>query len=116
MAAQDAAFETLLARILGHLADPLELATLASWAQCSPRALQVLFRQRLGCTPIQWLRRERLQQAHRLLEGARPGDSVAAIARRCGYRAAAHFSEDFRRQFGRTPSQVRGVQSEAHPG
>ena len=115
-ARQDEAFEALLARIRSRLADPIDLATLATWAGCSARTLQVLFRQRLSCTPIQWLRRERLQLAQRLLLQAQPGESVASIARRCGYTAASHFSEDFRRQFGRTPSQVlRGAKAAQSP-
>lgn len=114
MACRDAAFEALLARIRAHLAEPIDLATLARWGHCTPRTLQVLFRQRLGCTPIQWLRRERLQLAHRLLEQGEEGERVAAIARRCGYRSASHFSEDFRQRFGCSPAQV--LRRGARPG
>lgn len=66
----------------------------------------MVFRERLGCTPVQWLRRERLMQARRRLEHPGPGDTVAAIARASGYASASRFSGDFRRMFGSAPSQV----------
>ena len=103
---RDRAFEALLARLRAHLAEPLDLPTLETWAQRSRRELQVVFRDRLGCTPMQWVRRERLNLARRRLEQPEPGDTVASIARGCGYSSASHFSTDFRRQFQCTPFQV----------
>jgi AraC-like DNA-binding protein len=99
-------FAALLARIRAHLAEPIDLGVLESWTQRSRRELQVVFRDRLGCTPMQWLRRERLQQARRRLEHPRPDDTVAAIAAANGYRNAARFSADFRREFDLAPSQL----------
>ena len=103
---RDQAFEALLARIRAHLGESLDLATLEAWAQRSRRELQVVFRDRLGCTPMQWVRRERLQQARRRLEQPEPGDTVASIARASGYSSASHFSSDFRSQFQVTPTQI----------
>jgi transcriptional regulator GlxA family with amidase domain len=102
----DDAFAALLARIRAHLAEPIDLGVLETWAQRSRRELQVVFRDRLGCTPMQWLRRERLQQARRRLEHPLLDDTVAAIAAACGYRNAARFSADFRREFDLAPSQL----------
>lgn len=110
---REAAFEALLGRIRSHLAEPLDLGMLAAWAQCPPRRLQAIFQERLACTPMQWLRAERLRRARQLLERGAAGDTVAAIARRCGYPSAAHFSEDFRRQFGCTPSLLLRAAREA---
>jgi len=104
--AGDAAFEALLARIRANLADPLDLTTLETWAQRSRRELQVVFRDRLGCTPMQWVRHERLRWARRRLEQPEPGDTVASIARASGYSSASHFSTDFRREFQCSPSVV----------
>lgn len=103
-AGQEAAFEALLARIRSSLGDPLNLSQLEAWAQRPRRELQMVFRERLGCTPMQWIRRERLNRARRRLERPQPGDTVAAIARECGYGSAARFSADFRRIFQCTPS------------
>lgn len=103
---RDDTFAALLARIRTHLAEPIDLGVLETWAQRSRRELQVVFRDRLGCTPMQWLRRERLQQARRRLEHPLPDDTVAAIASASGYRNAARFSADFRREFDLAPSQL----------
>lgn len=102
--AQDEAFEALLVCIRSGLAQPLNLSLLESWTQRPRRELQMVFRERLGCTPMQWIRRERLNQARRRLEHPQPGDTVAAIARECGYGSAARFSADFRREFLCAPS------------
>lgn len=103
---RDRAFEALLARLRAHLGEPLDLTTLEAWSQRSRRELQVVFRDRLGCTPMQWVRRERLSRARRRLEHPEPGDTVASIARTCGYVSAGHFSTDFRREFQCTPSAL----------
>jgi AraC-like DNA-binding protein len=106
MAPHDQLFEALLARIRSNLAEPIDLNRLESWAQRSRRELQVVFRDRLGCTPMQWLRRERLQLARRRLEHPQPADTVATIASASGYTNAARFSADFRREFDLAPSQL----------
>lgn len=103
---QDTAFDALLYRLRTHLHGPLNLRALEDLSQRSRRELQMVFRERLGCTPVQWLRRERLMQARRRLEHPGPGDTVAAIARASGYASASRFSGDFRRMFGSAPSQV----------
>jgi len=103
---RDAIFEALLVRIRAHLAQPINLATLEGWSQRSRRDLQVVFRDRLGCTPMQWVRRERLRRARLRLEQPAPSDTVASIASACGYPSASRFSADFRREFRCTPSQL----------
>jgi AraC-like DNA-binding protein len=72
----------------------------------SRRALQRAFQQRFGCGPMQWLRRRRLELALEQLSRAEASDSVAAIARRCGYLNLAGFSRDFSRIYGRRPSEI----------
>jgi AraC-like DNA-binding protein len=103
---REAAFEELLNRIRAHLAEPLDLARLEGWAHTSRRSLQVVFRDRLGCTPMQWVRQQRLERALQRLKDPAPHDTVAGIARACGYASPSHFSADFRRRFQCTPSQV----------
>jgi AraC-like DNA-binding protein len=99
-------FDALLARIRSNLSEPIDLNRLETWAQRSRRELQVVFRDRLGCTPMQWLRRERLQLARRRLEHPHPQDTVASIASASGYPNAARFSADFRREFDLAPSSL----------
>jgi len=100
------AFEDLLDYLRTHLASSLSLPVLERQSGLSRRALQYLFQHRFGCTPMQWVRRERLELARYQLEHAGPEDSVWSIAVSCGYRSPSHFSADFQRQFHRKPSEL----------
>jgi transcriptional regulator GlxA family with amidase domain len=102
----DTSFEELLSRIRSHLADPLDLARLEGWAHTSRRSLQVVFQDRLGCTPMQWVRQERLNRALQRLKHPAQHDTVASIASACGYSSPSRFSADFRRQYRFSPSAL----------
>jgi transcriptional regulator GlxA family with amidase domain len=115
-AARDAAFAALLMRIRANLAGPLDLAALERYGQKSRRKLQLLFQERLGCTPMQWVRHERLLLARLRLANPRPNDTVASIARASGYASASQFSTDFRREFQSRPSELLRAARQQGPG
>lgn len=83
------------------------LASLAREVEVHPVYFARSFRRRYGCSPGQYLRRCRLEEAVRLLQDSRLG--LAEIALRCGYVDQSHFSNAFRRAFGGTPAQYRGL-------
>ncbi len=63
------------------------------------------FKAATGTSPIDWLRRERINQAKRhLLE---TDGSMAEIARQTGYYDQFYFSRDFKRMTGVSPSAYR---------
>ncbi|HEY3417616.1 MAG TPA: AraC family transcriptional regulator [Armatimonadota bacterium] len=63
------------------------------------------FRKATGATPINSLRRERINQAkRRLIEST---DSIKEIAEQVGYSDQFYFSRDFKRYTGLAPSQFR---------
>lgn len=97
-------FDRLIDYILSNLDQPLNLTVLQAQIHYSRRAIQYAFRQRLGCTATQWIRAQRLDLAHRLLSHAEPGESVAGVAQRCGYRSMSLFSIDFQQRFHVKPS------------
>jgi AraC-like DNA-binding protein len=99
-------FELMLEWASSRMTEPLSLSELEARSGYSRRALQRAFQQRFGCGPMQWLRRRRLELALEQLSRADGADSVAAIARRCGYVSAANFSRDFIRVYGRRPSEI----------
>lgn len=72
----------------------------------SRRALQYAFREKLNSTPKQWIRQQRLMEARDQLEAGSASLSVLAVALRCGYQSLSHFSTDFKREFGVSPSTV----------
>jgi AraC-like DNA-binding protein len=106
----DEAVDLAMGWMLAHLDRPISLTDLEQQVGYSRRALQLAFRRRVGCGPIQWLRRQRLEAAHSLLAAAASGQqpplSMAEVGRRCGYINASAFSRDFAQRYGVPPSRV----------
>jgi len=98
--------EQLLEWIQGHLDQPIALSDLEQRGGYSRRHLQASFQQRFGCGPIQWIRRQRLEQARLALLQADNLDTVTLIGSRYGFRNLAVFSRDFQSAFGLRPSQL----------
>jgi AraC-like DNA-binding protein len=84
----------------------LTLTDLEEKSNYSARQLQKLFREKLDCTPMQFVRRQRLAFAMERLQTATWDDSVTSIARDCGYRHTSNFTADFQKEFGVAPSVV----------
>jgi AraC-like DNA-binding protein len=99
-------FEDLLEWARANLHQPISLTQLEQRSGYSRRSLQLVFQQRFGCGPIQWIRRQRLEQARQALLHPEPDDSVGAIAARYGFSSLAVFSRDFRNHFGLRPSDL----------
>jgi AraC-like DNA-binding protein len=84
----------------------ITLTDLEEQSHYSRRQLQNLFQERFGCTPMQFVRRQRLAAAMEQLQAPEDDSTVSRIARDCGYRNISNFSSDFQRQFGVQPSMV----------
>jgi AraC family transcriptional activator FtrA len=97
----------LLEWLRTHLDQPHHLADLAARVHVSPRTLTRRFQSVTGTTPQQWLTRERVVAAQRLLEDS--DRSVEQIARRIGFSSAAHLRQLFRRHVGSSPREYRAA-------
>ena len=84
----------------------LTLTDLEEQSHYSARHLQNLFKEKFDCTPMQFVRRQRLTSAMEKLQTADFDATVTSIGRDCGYRFTSNFTTDFHRQFGVTPSTV----------
>ncbi|OBJ85556.1 AraC family transcriptional regulator [Mycobacterium asiaticum] len=102
-------------RAVAYLEDSVEKSTeniriddVAAAAQLSTRALQDAFRKHLDTTPMAYRRSIRLARAHADLRRSAvdEGTTVAAIAHRWGFGNLGRFAADYRREFGRSPSEV----------
>ena len=94
----------------------LTLTDLEERSNYSARRLQSLFKEKLNCSPIQFIRRQRLALAMARLETAGWDDTVTTISRSAGYRHLATFTRDFQREFGVNPSAVlRASRGGKHP-
>jgi transcriptional regulator GlxA family with amidase domain len=72
------------------------------------RALQYAFARHYGLSPTRYLRRVRLERAHRDLQAADPtqGDTVAAIAAAWGFATPSRFAAMYRETYGYPPSHT----------
>ncbi|WP_433536172.1 helix-turn-helix transcriptional regulator [Micromonospora sp. CA-249363] len=83
----------------------INASDIASAAHINIRALQVAFRRHLDTTPMAYLRKVRLEYAHRELISADPATtSVAKIAARWGFANHSRFTASYRATFGVAPS------------
>jgi len=91
-----------------YAGSPVTAAEVAAAAGVSIRALQYAFRSHYGITPTGYLRRVRLERAHRQLQTADPatGMTVAEAARRWGWANQAKFAAAYRAQYGVPPSHT----------
>lgn len=91
-----------------HLGDPtLDPELIARAAHISPRYLHALFAD-TGTTPMQLLKRIRLEECRRRLEDPAQGEkSIKEIISACGYRRPDQFARDFRQRYGVRAGQVR---------
>jgi AraC family transcriptional regulator, arabinose operon regulatory protein len=84
---------------------PWRVSDLARLCRLSEPHFYRKFKQATGSTPIDWLRRERINHARRrLLES---GDPIKQISEQVGYNDPFFFSRDFKRYTGVAPKNYR---------
>lgn len=97
-----------IARILKEVhADPTQPFTVESMSKragMSVAAFHNNFKRVAGTSPLQYLKRVRLERAKRLM--MYDGHNASTAARAVGYESASHFSREFKRQFGATPMEA----------
>ena len=117
MARPDRTLPTALARLTAAMGarpgQPWTEAEMQHITRVSPAHLRRMFRTHLQVTPRAWLRRERimLAQGHLL----RPGSRVSDVAELCGFSDIYHFSREFRRSVGQSPTEWRRAETGAAP-
>lgn len=81
-------------------------ADLARFAGVSERSLHAAFRRQVGSSPMAYVRRRRLEQAHDELLRLDPasGTTVTEVALRHGFAHTGRFAAAYRKQFGELPS------------
>ena len=95
-----------------NLADPLPIAMIAERVGSSVRQLDRLFRDELAEGPGAAYRSIRLENGRWMLD--QTTRSISEVAALTGFVDGAHFSREFRKLFGRSPSQWR--KARAAPG
>ena len=88
-----------------HCTEPLSTTDIAEAIGVSVRALQEGFKDRLGTTPMAYLRHARLQRVRSLLVNGGVA-SITEAALECGFTHMGRFSGHYREAFGELPSQT----------
>ncbi|MDQ6423235.1 AraC family transcriptional regulator [Paenibacillus sp. LHD-117] len=101
--------ESILEWIEKHFDKPFKLEELASDLHLSKYHVSRLFREETGHTVTDYLLARRIQEACLLLISS--DRSVEEIGAKVGWPIPSHFSSQFRKWVGCTPSQYRGKQS-----
>jgi AraC-like DNA-binding protein len=106
--ARPATLRRAIAYIEEHAGLDLTPAEIAEAAHVSVRALQLAFRRHLDTTPMAYLRRVRLEGAHRDLVAGDPADgsTVSTIAARWGFGHQGRFGISYREAYGETPGRT----------
>ena len=87
------------------LKQPITVPEFAMAVGVSPRVLEMAFQETLSNTPLQYLRRRRLNFVHQELLNAEPGSfSVTEVATRWGFSELGRFAVEYRQLFGESPS------------
>lgn len=104
-----ARLRTAKSEIAAHLGNlNLSLEWIAARLQVSPRHLQRLF-ERDGTSFSDVLRQARVARARAMLQNPSNSSlSILSIALECGFPEASSLNRAFRREYGLTPSDVRG--------
>ncbi len=88
-----------------HLDEPITVEDLAARAAMSPRTFARRFLASTGTTPYQWLVRQRIQLAQRLLETS--DLPIDAVAEKSGFSTAANLRKHFGRAVHTSPYAYR---------
>ncbi len=96
-----ARLERALKYLHEHYDQPLDVEQLAAMANMSSSTFHRNFRQITASSPIQYLKKLRLDRARALLLDQ--GLKVKQAAARVGYESPNQFSREFKRHFGQTP-------------
>jgi transcriptional regulator GlxA family with amidase domain len=106
-AAQPQTLRRAIAFIGDNAHRDIGLGDIATAICVTGRSVQYTFRRHLGTTPLQYLRRVRLDRAHRDLEAADPAvDMVMKIACRWRFGHPGRFSKAYKQAFGTAPSRT----------
>ena len=96
--------ERILKYLHEHYEEPLDIEQLASLANMSPSTFHRNFKQMTASSPIQYVKKIRLNRAKELLQDK--GFKVKQAASQVGYESPTQFSREFKRYFGESPQMV----------
>jgi len=95
--------------VAAHLHGMIKVTDLARSASYELIQLNRAFKESFGCTPHQYVMRQRIERAQNIM--LLSDDPLDQIAAECGFGSRSHFSRLFRRTVGQRPSAWRRLQA-----
>lgn len=95
-----------------HLTECIRVSDLSALARSSPSYFSAAFKRTFGASPHAYLMKRRITMAVEQMLGS--DAPLSEIAMNCGFADQAHFSRQFRRTMGSTPSNWRRERA-SHP-
>ncbi|HET6361552.1 MAG TPA: AraC family transcriptional regulator [Gemmatimonadota bacterium] len=106
--------ETVRDRLSAEFRAPPSIATLAASVQVHPVYLCQAFRSAFGCSPGEFVRRQRVEHARdRLIRG---DADISTIALSTGFSDQSHFTRQFRASVGLPPAKFRAQHAGVRAG
>ena len=103
---EDRRIDKLCEWIRANLSTPITLTQLEAVSGLSARLLQYEFKRHYNCTPLQWVREQRLGLAHEIFKAADFNTKISSVAALCGFVNFGDFAKRYARRFGELPSQT----------
>ena len=101
----DARIKRAIAIMRESIADQLSIRMLSRRVNLSPSRLRQLFNKETGRSPMGYLSDVRMQKAGELLRSTFL--SIKEVTFLCGVKDVSHFTRDFKKKYGLTPSEFR---------
>lgn len=86
-----------------NLKDPFSVAEMAKRANMSETSFRKRFKEEIGCSPLDYINRRRIQEAKQLLNQSRA--NITEIAYKMGFSSSQYFATVFKRVTGSSPRQ-----------
>jgi len=98
--------ELLCEYIRENLLGTISLTDLERVSGLSTRSLQYAFAKKFACSPMQWIRDQRLCLAHDLFKNATDATTISQVAAQLDYFNFGNFARLYKQKFGELPSDT----------
>ncbi len=96
--------------MVSNCQEEISLESIAEMVGTSKFNVCKVFQRIYGTSPMRWLWKFRTVLAYQLIISL-PHKSLTEIAFSCGFTSSAHFSRNFKKVYGLTPSELRDVKN-----
>lgn len=101
----DMVYQKILPYIRENLTKPFSITDIAAYAALNPQYTMRLFKKTTGMSILEYVTKERMEQAKKLLETTKYNNDI--IAEKVGYVSANYFIKQFKKIYGMTPREYR---------